>query len=232
MQGGRVLLADDDPVLADMVMRYLRREGYDVEWLADGSLVASAVAEAAPDLLILDLLLPGRHGRDVCRELRQTSDVPILMLTALGDEANRVAGLEAGADDYLAKPFSLRELVLRVHAIMRRTQPAGLGDRRGLVLRDGDLVVRVRSRVIHLSGQPLTLGTREHDLLVFLMRQPGEVFTRQQLLEQVWGWSHGDQSTVTVHVRRLREKIEANPSEPLRVLTVWGVGYCYEPTSP
>ncbi len=232
MQGGRVLLADDDPVLADMVMRYLRREGYVVEWLADGSLVASAVAEVAPDLLILDLLLPGRHGREVCRELRRTSDIPILMLTALGDEADRVAGLEAGADDYLTKPFSLRELVLRVHAIMRRTQPAGFGDRRGLVLRDGDLVVHMRSRVVHLSGQPLTLGTREHDLLVFLMRQPGEVFTRQQLLEQVWGWSHGDQSTVTVHVRRLREKIEENPSEPQRVLTVWGVGYRYEPTSP
>ncbi len=232
MQGGRILLADDDPVLADMVMRYLRREGHEVEWLADGRLVASAVAETAPDLLILDLLLPGRHGREVCRELRQTSDVPILMLTALGDEADRVAGLEAGADDYLAKPFSLRELVLRAHAIMRRTQPAGLDDRRGLVLRDGDLVVDLRSRVVRLSGQPLTVGTREHDLLAFFVGHPGEVFTRQQLLEQVWGWSHGDQSTVTVHVRRLREKIEENPSDPRRVLTVWGVGYRYEPTSP
>ena len=231
MAEGRVLLVDDDPVLADMVMRYLRREGYVVEWLADGGLVEPTVADATPDLLILDLLLPGRHGREICRELRRTSDVPVLMLTALGDEADRVAGLEAGADDYLSKPFSLRELVLRVDAIMRRTQPADVGGGRGLVLRDGDLVVNAHSRVVHLRGQPVTLGTREHDLLLFFMRRPGEVFTRQQLLEQVWGWSHGDQSTVTVHVRRLREKIEENPSEPQRVLTVWGVGYCYEATS-
>jgi len=230
--GSRVLLVDDDTVLADMVMRYLRREGHAVEWLADGSLVARAVAEAAPDLVVLDLLLPGRHGREVCRDLRQTTNVPILMLTALGDAADRIAGLEAGADDYLTKPFSLRELVLRVNAILRRAQPADRGDRRDVVLRDGDLLVDARSRVVRLCGEFVTLGTREHDLLTFFLRHPGKVFTRQQLLEHVWGWSYGDPSTVTVHVRRLREKIETNPSEPQRVVTVWGVGYRYLPTQP
>lgn len=152
------------------------------------------------------------------------------MLTALGDEADRVAGFEAGADDYLSKPFSLHELVLRVRAILRRTQPTDQGERP--VLHDDDLLVDARSRVIRLRGEPVTLGTREHDLLMFLMRHPGEVFTRQQLLVQVWGWSYGDQSTVTVHVRRLREKIESKPSEPQRVVTVWGVGYRYEPAQP
>jgi DNA-binding response OmpR family regulator len=223
----RVLLVDDDPVLADMVLRYLRREGYAVEWLTDGSLVVRTVTADVPDLVILDLLLPGRHGREICRDLRRRSDVPILMLTALGAEADRVAGLEAGADDYLAKPFSLRELVLRVHAILRRTQPADQGERP--VLRDDDLLVNARSRVVRLRDEPVTLGTREHDLLVYFLRHPGEVFTRQQLLEHVWGWSYGDPSTVTVHVRRLREKIETNPSEPQRVMTIWGVGYRYEP---
>ncbi len=225
----QVLLVDDDAVLADMVMRYLRREGYEVEWLPDGSRIPEVVAADVPDLLILDLLLPGRHGRDVCRDLRQVSDVPVLMLTALGHEGDRIAGLEAGADDYLTKPFSLRELVLRVHAILRRTHSAEHDAR--TVLRDDDLVVDARSRVVRLRGAPVTLGGREHALLLFFLLHPGEVFTRQQLLEQVWGWSYGDQSTVTVHVRRLREKIETNPSQPQRLVTVWGVGYRYEPIS-
>ncbi len=230
MAASRVLLVDDDPVLADMVMRYLRREGYAAEWLTDGTSVARAVADAAPDLVVLDLLLPGRHGRDICRDVRRTSDVPILMLTALGEERDRIAGLEAGADDYLTKPVSLRELVLRVQAILRRRQAAKHVERS--VLRDGHLLVDTRSRVVRLRGEPVALGPREHDLLVFLLRHPEEAFSRQQLLEQVWGWSHGDQSTVTVHVRRLREKVEADPSTPQRVVTVWGVGYRYQPTSP
>lgn len=230
--GGRVLLVDDDPVLADMVLRYLRREGYTVEWLTDGTFVVRAVEAETPDLVILDLLLPGLHGRQVCRDLRKVSDVPILMLTALGDEADRVAGLEAGADDYLPKPFSLRELVLRVHAILRRTQWADHGERSDVVLHDGDLTVDTRSRLVRLRGEPVRLTIREHDMLLFFLRHPGEVFTRQQLLEHVWGWSHGDPSTVTVHVRRLREKIESDPSAPERVVTVWGVGYRYQRTGP
>jgi DNA-binding response OmpR family regulator len=227
----RVLLVDDDPVLADMVTRYLRRDGYAVDWVADGRLVAPSVATTAPDLVILDLLLPGRDGREVCRDVRQTSDVPILMLTALGDEPDRVAGFEAGADDYLAKPFSLRELVLRVRAILRRTQPADRSEREA-ILRDADLTVDTSSGEVRLRGELVTLTGREHDLLLFFLRHPHEVFTRQQLLEQVWGWSYGDPSTVTVQVRRLREKIETNPNQPRRILTVWGVGYRYQSTRP
>lgn len=229
MTPARVLLVEDDPVLADMVTRYLQRDGYVVEWLADGALVGPTVATNTPDLVILDLLLPGRDGRDVCRDVRKMSAVPIVMLTALGGEPDRVAGFEAGADDYLAKPFSLRELVLRVRAILRRTQPAERGERRDTVLRDGDLTAYTSSGEVRQHGKPVTLTGREHDLLLFFLHHPQEVFTRQQLLEQVWGWSYGDPSTVTVQVRRLREKIETNANEPRRILTVWGVGYRYHP---
>lgn len=226
--GATVLLVEDDPVLADMVMRYLRRDGYAVRWLADGRLVASAVASNTPDLVILDLLLPDRDGREVCRDVRLTSQVPILMLTALRDEPDRVAGFEAGADDYVMKPFSLQELVLRVRAILRRTQSTNSGERIDTVLPDGDLIVSTSSREVRLGGEPVTLTGREHDLLLFFLSHPQTVFSRQQLLEQVWGWSYGDPATVTVQVRRLREKIETNPNQPRRILTVWAVGYRYQ----
>jgi DNA-binding response OmpR family regulator len=224
----RVLLVDDDAVLVDMVTRYLERDGYAVDWLGDGNCVAQVVADHRPDLVILDLLLPGRHGRDACRDVRQISNVPILMLTALGDEPDRIAGLEVGADDYLAKPFSLRELVLRVRAILRRAQPPEHGEHGGWLLHDGDLVVDTRSCDVHVDGQLVRLTSREQSLLLFLLRHPHEVFSREQLLEQVWGWAHGDSAIVTVQVRRLREKIETNPSEPQRILTVWGAGYRYQ----
>jgi DNA-binding response OmpR family regulator len=224
-----VLVVDDDPVLADMVMRYLQRDGYEVEWVADGTMVVDCVTRNALDLVILDLLLPDRDGREICRELRRTSNVPILMLTALGGEFDRVAGLEAGADDYLAKPFSVRELVLRVRAILRRTQAADSpSERTDTIAHDGDLTVDTTSGEVRRSGELVTLTGRERDLLLFLLRQPQDVFSRQQILEQVWGWSHGDPSTVTVQVRRLREKIETNPDQPERILTVWGVGYRYQ----
>jgi len=224
-----VLLVDDDPVLADMVMRYLQRDGYEVEWVADGTPVVDCVTGNAPDLVILDVLLPDRDGRDVCREVRRTSNVPILMLTALGGECDRVAGFEAGADDYLTKPFSVRELVLRARAILRRTQASdGPGERTGTIVHDGDLTVDTSSGEVRRSGELMTLTGRERDLLLFLLRHPQDVFSRQQLLEQVWGWFHGDPSTVTVQVRRLREKIERNPNQPERILTVWGVGYRYQ----
>jgi DNA-binding response OmpR family regulator len=224
----RVLLVDDDAVLVDMVTRYLERDGYAVEWLGDGNCVAQVVADHRPDLVILDLLLPGRHGREVCRDVRQTSNVPILMLTALGDEPDRIAGLEVGADDYLAKPFSLRELVLRVRAILRRAQPPEHGDHGVRLLHDGDLVVDISSGNVHVDGKLARLTSREQGLLLFFLRHPHEVFSREQLLEQVWGWAHGDSSIVTVQVRRLREKIETNPNEPRRILTVWGAGYRYQ----
>lgn len=224
----RVLLVDDDVVLADMVTRYLQRDGYAVEWLADGNRVTRVIADYRPDLVILDLLLPGRHGREVCRDVRQTSNVPILMLTALGDEPDRIAGLEVGADDYLAKPFSLRELVLRVRAILRRTQLPESGGNGGRLLRVGDLVVDTGSGDVQVDGKLVRLTSREQGLLLFLLSHPREVFSREQLLEHVRGWTHGDPSVVTVQVRRLREKIETDPNEPQRLLTVWGAGYRYQ----
>lgn len=227
MAGPRVLLIDDDPILADMVTRYLQRDGYRVDRLGDAALVAESVATTAPDLLILDLLLPNGDGRDICRQIRRASAVPILMLTGLGEESDRVAGFEAGADDYLTKPFSLRELVLRVRAILRRRHPTALGEGSDAIRRDGDLTVDTHSGEVRRAGQPVTLTSREYDLLLYFLRHPREVFSRQQILEHVWGWSHGDPSTVTVQVRRLREKIETNPNQPQRLVTVWGVGYRY-----
>jgi DNA-binding response OmpR family regulator len=175
---------------------------------------------------VLDLMLPGIDGLEVCRRLRATSTVPVVMLTALGEEENRIAGLQLGADDYVTKPFSPRELALRVSSVLRRSGAAPQAAAKVLV--DGDLRLDVAARLATLRGEELSLTTREFDLLVFLLSHPGEAFTREQLLEKVWGWDFGDQSTVTVHVRRLREKIEAVPAKPTRISTVWGVGYRYD----
>ena len=172
-------------------------------------------------------MLPGPGGLEVCRALRVEPGPPaIVMLTALGEENDRIRGLELGADDYVTKPFSPRELVLRVGSVLRRTQPAA-GDARPLA--DGDLLVDPAARRATLSGTPLALTTREFDLLAFLLAHPGHAFTRADLLAQVWGWEFGDQSTVTVHVRRLREKIETDPTQPQRIATIWGTGYRYDP---
>jgi DNA-binding response OmpR family regulator len=172
---------------------------------------------------VLDLMLPGMDGLEVTRRLRGTGDVPIIMLTALGSEADRVMGLELGADDYVGKPFSPRELALRVDSVLRRTAPAA-----GDVLRDGDLVVDAGGHVATLGGRTLALTVRELALLRFLVGHPGTAYTREDLLQHVWGWSIGDRSTVTVHVRRLREKVERDPTHPTRLVTVWGVGYRWE----
>ena len=228
----RVLVVDDDPTVSDVVRRYLERAEYEVVLAADGQSALDAVHAQRPDLVVLDLMLPGIDGLEVCRRLRRDDpDLPVVMLTALGDEADRVVGLSLGADDYVTKPFSPRELVLRVQSVLRRSSraaeppPAG-----GEVLTDGDLVVDVPRRVAQLRGQELGLTVREFDLLVFLLRNPGRAFRRGDLLEAVWGWTFGDQSTVTVHMRRLREKIEDDPANPKRIVTVWGVGYRYEVT--
>jgi len=225
-----VLVVDDDPTVSDVVRRYLERAEYEVVLAADGQGALDAVHAQRPDLVVLDLMLPGIDGLEVCRRLRRDDpDLPVVMLTALGDEADRVVGLSLGADDYVTKPFSPRELVLRVPSVLRRSSraaeppPAG-----GEVLTDGDLVVDVPRRVARLRGQELGLTVREFDLLVFLLRNPGRAFRRGDLLEAVWGWTFGDQSTVTVHMRRLREKIEDDPANPKRIVTVWGVGYRYE----
>ncbi len=222
-----MLVVDDDPTVSDVVRRYLERAGLAVTLAADGSAALAAFDAKRPDLVVLDLMLPGLDGIEVCRRLRaRAADVPVIMLTALGEEADRVLGLKLGADDYVSKPFSPRELVLRVQSVLRR---AARSMPPAEVLTDGELTVDVARRVARLRGQELALTVREFDLLVFLIRHPGRAFRRAELLENVWGWTFGDQSTVTVHMRRLREKVEDDPANPRRVVTVWGVGYRYEP---
>ncbi|ONH24417.1 response regulator transcription factor [Pseudofrankia asymbiotica] len=223
----RVLVVDDDATVAEVVDRYLRNAGFDVDRAADGPAALRAAEATAPDLVVLDLMLPGLDGIEVCRRLRERAPVPVIMLTARGEEADRIAGLECGADDYVTKPFSPRELTLRVRSVLRRASepsPAGSG-----VLRAGTLVIDAAARTATRHGVPLGLTVREFDLLVFLLRHPGRALTRAELLEQVWGWTYGDPSTVTVHIRRLREKIEDDPTAPRLLVTVWGVGYRYDP---
>ena len=229
--GQRVLVVDDDATVSDVVRRYLERAEFDVTLAADGPAALAAAGDQRPDLVVLDLMLPGMDGLDVCRRLRaEDPDLPVVMLTALGEEADRVLGLSLGADDYITKPFSPRELVLRVQSVLRRAtraaEPAAAE-----TLRDGDLVLDTARRVASLRGRPLALTVREFDLLTFFLRHPGRAFRRDELLEAVWGWTFGDQSTVTVHMRRLREKIEDEPAAPRRIVTVWGVGYRYEPAT-
>lgn len=228
----RVLIVDDDANVSEVVGRYLEREGCEVEALADGRAALDHALAKPPDLVVLDLMLPGMEGLEVCRRLRALAPVPVIMLTARGDEADRIIGLELGADDYVAKPFSPRELTARVKAVLRRARgplagalPAGPTE-----LADGNLVVDVTARQARLDGEVVALTSRELELLVFLMRHPRRAFRREELLQEVWGYSLGDTSTVTVHVRRLREKIESNPAEPRRIRTVWGVGYRWEGT--
>jgi DNA-binding response OmpR family regulator len=230
-EAARVLLVEDDPTVADVVVQYLSTSGFQVTHVADGVAAVSAARAVEPDILVLDLMLPGIDGLEVCRQVRAERDVPIVMLTALGAESDRVLGLEVGADDYITKPFSPRELVLRVQSVLRRSGSSPSPDRRGTALRDGDLEVDTAARQASRAGRPLMLTTREFDLLAFLLTHPGQAFSRADLLEKVWGWSFGDQSTVTVHVRRLREKVETTPAEPRRLVTVWGLGYRWDAAS-
>jgi DNA-binding response OmpR family regulator len=224
----RILVVDDDPTVAEVVARYLERDGHEVECVGDGAEALRRALASPPDLMVLDLMLPKLDGLQVCKKLRERWPVPVIMLTALGEEIDRVIGLETGADDYVVKPFSPRELALRVQSVLRRARGAAVTGGTG-VLRDGDLVVDVGAHEVRLGGEEIMLTAREFDLLAYLMRNPRQAFSRAALLDQVWGWSFGDSSTVTVHVRRLREKIEPDPTEPRRIVTVWGVGYRYEP---
>jgi DNA-binding response OmpR family regulator len=224
---GRVLVVDDDETVRDVVRRYLERDGHEVVVAGDGESALQLVAKQVPDLIVLDLMLPGIDGLEVCRRLRQRHSVPIVMLTALGEEEDRVVGLQLGADDYVTKPFSPRELALRVGSVLRRAKGVPSGPSMG-VIEDGGLRLDTVARSATLNGSPLSLTTREFDLLVYFMVNPGQAFSRPQLLERVWGWDFGDQSTVTVHVRRLREKIEEDPATPKRIVTVWGVGYRFD----
>ncbi len=223
-----VLVVDDDRTVAGVVSVYLAHVGYCVASAADGATALEMAAAHPPDLVVLDLMLPGVPGLEVCRRLREQGAVPIIMLTARGGEEERIAGLQCGADDYVTKPFSPRELVARVQAVLRRAdaQPA---HERGANISDGGLVIDAAAREVTLHGRTVGLTSREYDLLAFLARHPRTAFSRELLLQRVWDWSFGDVSTVTVHVRRLREKIEDDPAKPKRLVTVWGAGYRYEP---
>ena len=223
----RVLVVDDDPTVREVVVSYLRAAQHEVLEAADGESVATIMRDTPADLVVLDLMLPGIDGLEVCRRLRASSDVPVIMLTALGSETDRVVGLERGADDYVTKPFSPRELVLRVESVLRRAGERTRPEQGRLA--DGDLTVDLARHEATLAGRVLALTAREFDLLKFLVANPATAYSREELLQQVWGWSFGDQSTVTVHVRRLREKIERDPTMPERLVTVWGVGYRWEP---
>ena len=228
--GARVLVVEDDSTVAEVVTRYLAREGFQVETIADGPSALDYTLASPPDLLVLDLMLPGLDGLELCRRVRAVASVPIVMLTARGDETDRVVGLELGADDYIAKPFSPRELTARVKAVLRRSaglvdDPLSAVDQR---LTAGHLEVDLAAREVRLAGDTVDLTGREFDLLAFFMLHPHQVFRREELLELVWGYTFGDTSTVTVHVRRLREKVEADPSAPGHIRTVWDVGYRFE----
>ena len=222
-----VLVVDDDVTVREVVVTYLRAGGHEVTEASDGEAALASMRRRRADLVVLDLMLPGMGGIEVCRRLRDVTEVPIIMLTALGTENDRLIGLRMGADDYVTKPFSPRELALRVDSVLRRV---GQKSSRGERVVDGDLVVDPREHTATLGGAPLTLTVREFDLLHYLVANPRTVWSRDELLRDVWGWSFGDQSTVTVHVRRLREKVEADPTRPTRLVTVWGVGYRWEPS--
>jgi DNA-binding response OmpR family regulator len=235
---GRIVVVDDDPTVADVVGRYLVRDGHTVECVHDGHEALRRIAEQQPDLVVLDLMLPGIDGLEVCRRLRERWPIPVVMLTALGDETDRLAGFEIGADDYVTKPFSPRELAMRVRSVLRRSRAGAPADAIGApgrpetgILTDQEVLVDLAAHELRVGGKLVQLTSREYDLLVFLLRNPRQAFTREQLLNEVWGWTFGDTSTVTVHVRRLREKIETDPTVPRRIVTVWGVGYRYEPGS-
>ncbi|RXZ73156.1 response regulator transcription factor [Agromyces albus] len=220
--GRRVLLVDDDPTVAEVASSYLRATGFVVEEASDGFAALEAAERVAPDLIVLDRMLPGIDGLEVFRRLRERSSTPVILLTALGSEDDRIAGLEAGADDYLSKPFSTRELVLRVQSVLRRSIGEFTPES---VLEYGEFRLDPSAHVATRAGVELALTAREFDLFEFLLKHPNQVFSREELLRTVWGWTYGDLSTVTVHVRRLREKIERDPRSPVLLTTVWGVGY-------
>ncbi len=225
-----VLVVDDEPNIVEVVSAYLRREQFNVVTAGDGETALRKVEEHNPDLIVLDVMLPRLDGLEVLRRVRSAGSTPVIMLTARGEESDKLVGLGIGADDYLTKPFSPRELVARIKAVLRRAQPAPAPEPGAdSVLRFSGLKVNPRTRVVETDSGQVELTAKEFDLLFFLASHPAEVFTRTQLLDQVWDYSYyGDTSTVTVHIRRLREKIEPDPMRPRYIKTVWGVGYKFE----
>lgn len=227
MTGQRILVVDDEPQVVEVLKLYLSREGFRASTAGDGEAALKAFAAEPPDLVVLDLMLPKLSGIEVFKRLRAKGTVPVIMLTARGDELDRVLGLELGADDYIVKPFSPREVVARIKNVLRRAQPPSDGTEKAVIY--GSLRIDPATRSVNVGERAVDLTGKEFDLLLFLARHPGQVFTRAQLLDKVWGYEfYGDASTVTVHIRRLREKIEDNPAEPRFLATVWGVGYKLE----
>ncbi|MBU0492221.1 MAG: response regulator transcription factor [Chloroflexi bacterium] len=234
--GDKILIVEDEPTLLDTLEYNLTREGYLVCTAADGWAALEVARRERPALIVLDLMLPGLDGFEICRILRQEMSVPILMLTARDEEVDKVVGLEMGADDYLTKPFSMRELLARIKALLRRVRlvrEEKANDEEPVAPREqlafGDLVIDLTRREVRLQGRPLTLRPMEYELLLFLARHRGTVLTRDLILERVWGWDYtGGSRTVDVHVRWLREKVEADPAHPTRIVTVRGAGYRFE----
>jgi DNA-binding response OmpR family regulator len=222
-----VLVVDDEPIVRDVVARYLERDGHRIIAAADGEEARALIERDRPSLVVLDVMLPGIDGLSLCRWIRARSELPVILLTARGEEADRIVGLELGADDYVTKPFSPRELATRVRTVLRRSRPFAPPSER---LELGRLALDAGSREARRDGEPLQLTAKEFDLLWFLASYPNRVFSRDQLMDRVWGYAAAlDTGTVTVHVRRLREKIEDDPSHPERLETVWGVGYRFRP---
>ncbi|MGO4784809.1 response regulator transcription factor [Cryobacterium sp. W22_MBD10_FK3] len=222
----RILVIDDDPTVAEIVCRYLVAAGFVVDQARDGHSGLAQAEAQRPDLVVLDRMLPVLDGIEVCRRIKAAWAIPVIMLTALNQEEDRIDGLEAGADDYLAKPFSPRELVLRVQSVLRRTVPEPA---HGEAVAAGPFALDLGAHEVRMHGEPLVLTSREFDLLAHLIGHPHRALSREELLKSVWGWDFGDLSTVTVHVRRLREKIERDPTNPRLLKTVWGVGYRFDP---
>ncbi|MDQ6850514.1 MAG: response regulator transcription factor [Actinomycetota bacterium] len=222
----RVLIVDDDDTVANVVVGYLERAGHIAEHIGDGRSALKSIESDPPDLVVLDLMLPEIDGLEVCRQVRKSlPDLPIIMLTALSEAEDRIAGLEVGADDYVTKPFSPRELVLRIDSVLRRSVTARPANADLLA---GPIRVDRAARRAWKGEDELALTVRELELLAYLLEHPGVAFNREQLMREVWGWTFGDQSTVTVHVRRLREKVEDDPTRPTLIQTVWGIGYRLE----
>jgi DNA-binding response OmpR family regulator len=222
-----VLVVDDEPIVRDVVVRYLRRDGFTTLEAGDGVSARRLIETGEPELVVLDVMLPGTDGLELCRWIRSRSALPVIMLTARGEEADRIVGLELGADDYVTKPFSPRELATRVRTVLRRSGGVQTQPER---LTFADVVLDGASREVTNAGTPMTLTAREFDLLWFLASHPRQVFSRDQLMDRVWGHAVAiDTGTVTVHIRRLREKIEIDPARPVHLQTVWGVGYRFDP---
>ena len=223
-----ILVVDDDVTVGEILLTYLRHSDLDGQHVESASELLARLDSMRPDLLVLDVMLPDGDGMALCAQVRSSHpDLPVILLTARSEEIDRIAGLTAGADDYVVKPFSPRELVLRIQSVLRRSATVGTATDR--TLRDGDLVVDLSSRRATRGGEDLRLTAREFDLLAYFLDHPHEALSRDQLLQDVWEWNFGDKSTVTVHVRRLREKVEPDPAAPERLVTVWGVGYRWDP---